>query len=269
MTFRRMTDWHLTDRPTLQRIARAAAAALLLTLALGALAGYPSKAQADAFDAEEEDAIREIVRDYLLENPEVVYEAIQRLQEREQAAQSERRQQGLEAQRADLEDPGMLPVLGNPEGDVTLVEFFDYRCGFCRAVAADVLDAVEDDGNVRLIMREFPILGQDSVEAAQVALAASKQGVYQEFHLKLMTEVPSVNGERALALANSMGLDMDRLRADMQAPEINAELRRSFQVAEALDIGGTPAFVIAGQVVPGAISREQMEDLIAEARAGE
>jgi protein-disulfide isomerase len=238
------------------------------TLALAALSGYPANVQADTFDAAEEAAIGEIVREYLLENPEVVYEAIQILQEREQAAQAQRREEGLKAQRAALEDPGMLPVLGNPDGDVTLVEFFDYRCGYCRAVANDVLAAVEEDGNVRLIMREFPILGEDSVEAARVALAASKQDVYQDFHMRLMTEVSGVNAARALALAAEMGLDMERLHADMQAPEINAELRRSFQIAEALDINGTPAFVIGGELVPGAVSREQIEDLIAEARAG-
>lgn len=219
------------------------------------------------FDARETEAIREIVRAYLLENPELIIEVIETLQSRRDEAGAERQRTALADHMEALHDPGPLPVLGNPEGDVTVVEFVDYRCSFCRAVTPTVMETVEADGNVRLIVKEWPILGPESLVAARAALASAEQGAYEAFHLKLMTEVQPVDEANILALADHLGLDVERLRSDMDADWVTQELRRSYGLADALGITGTPAFVIEDTVVPGAMDRERMEELIAQARA--
>jgi len=211
-------------------------------------------------------AIEGVVRDYILENPEIIREAVQILQQREQQASAERQRSAVKANLERLHDTGPLPVLGNPDGDVTVVEFFDYRCPYCRSVAPDLLRVIEDDGNVRLVLKEFPILGQESLFAARAAVAAAKQDAYETFHKRLMTEVNEVTRDSVLALAEDMGLDTAQLQADMNADGVDSYLRGSYGLAEALEIGGTPAFVVGDTLVPGALSAERLRTLIAEAR---
>jgi protein-disulfide isomerase len=223
-------------------------------------------ADAGPFDADETRAIGRIVREYLLEHPEVIMEAVEVLRQREQAAAERTRQEALATHRAALEDPGPLQVFGNPDGDVTVIEFFDYRCGYCRQVAGMLLDTVEDDGNVRLIMKEYPILGQNSVIAARAAIASAMQGKYRPYHTALMTELKEVDREGVLKLAEQMDLDTEQLQADMRSATVERELQRTFALAEALQIGGTPAFIVGDTLVPGALDRSRLERLIAQAR---
>ncbi len=211
-------------------------------------------------------AIEGVVRDYILENPEIIREAVQILQQREQQASAERQRSAVKANLERLHDTGPLPVLGNPDGDVTVVEFFDYRCPYCRSVAPDLLRVIEEDGNVRLVLKEFPILGQESLFAARAAVAAARQGAYETFHQRLMTEVNEVTRDSVLALAEDMGLDTAQLQADMNADGVDTYLRGSYGLAEALEIGGTPAFVVGDTLVPGALSAERLRQLIAQAR---
>lgn len=218
------------------------------------------------FTDAESTAIENIVRSYILENPEIIREAVQILQQREQQATANRQRSAVQAHLDELHDPGPLPVLGNPNGDVTIVEFFDYRCGYCRGVAPDLMDAVEADGNVRLVLKEFPILGPESLFAARAAVAAAKQGAYATFHRRLMMDVNEVTQDSVMALAKDMGLDVEQLRADMNASGIDEALRASYSLAEALEISGTPAFVVGDTLVPGALQRDRLEKLIAEAR---
>ena len=249
-------------------------AAIFLALPLGLLAspvgiqeaGAQDEA-AKAFDPAEEEAIRELVRDYLLDNPEVIMEAVQIYRQRQQAEEEERARQNLVSQREELEQDPDAPVIGNPDGDVVIVEFFDYRCPYCTRVAEDLRQAVAEDGNIRLVMKEFPILGPDSVVAARMALAAVKQDKYEELHFALMTAGGQLDETLAFSIASHIGLDMEQLRRDMEAPEINEMLERNFALAQALQINGTPAFVIGEEIVRGAIDRQGLQRIVGQTRA--
>jgi protein-disulfide isomerase len=239
-----------------------------LTIAAGlALAGAAGAADAPkAFSPEQEKAIREVVRDYLVNHPEVLVEAIQALQEKQQAAEKDQRQKALAAYRAELEQDADSPVAGNPKGNVTIVEFFDYRCPYCKSVSDRLFDTVKADGNVRYVLKEFPILGPESVVAAKAALAARKQGKYVEFHRALMAVRGNLDENAVMALAKTVGLDAKRLRDDMDGPAIAASLDRNLKLAQALKIDGTPAFVVGDQLVPGAVSTEALKTLIDQTR---
>jgi protein-disulfide isomerase len=237
-------------------------------LALLAAAGASAQeAQREAAPAIElpADQVEAIVRDYLMREPEIIYEALQELQRREAAAEAERRKAVLAARSDDLFHSAASPVGGNPEGDVTLVEFFDYRCGYCRRVVGSLRALVDQDQELRVVFKEFPILGEDSVRAARAALAAERQGLYMPLHFALMaSEDLSMDG--IMQTAAGVGLDTTQLAADMESPEIQAEITATYELARDLGIEGTPAFVIDDQLIPGAVSQERLAALIDEAR---
>lgn len=249
-------------------------AALVVVLTAAALPAGPAPAQQSTpeavgdtpFDAEERQEIRRLVREYILDNPEVIMEAVQILQERRRQEAESQRKQALQAHAEALRDPGALPVLGNPDGDVTVVEFFDYNCPYCRSVTPTLLEAVEADGNVRLILKELPILRESSRMAARAAIASAAQGAYATFHTRLMAEVRDINRANVLDLAKRMGLDVDQLEADMDSRDTEQAIADTYRLAEAIGVGGTPAFVIGDTLVPGAVGRERLMQLIAEAR---
>jgi protein-disulfide isomerase len=218
-----------------------------------------------AFSSTEKAAIEQIIRDYLVANPEVILEAIQALEQRQKVAAEERQRMAIRDSLALLERAEGDPVLGNPDGDVTVVEFFDYRCPYCRRVAEPLRKVVEADGNVRLVMKEYPILGPDSLVAARAALAGHRQDGYEAFHFALM-QAANLDEPTILRIAGEVGLDVDRLQKDMDDPAIEAKLQETFKLAESLNVTGTPAFVIGEQLVPGAIPARQIEALIAGAR---
>ncbi len=230
----------------------------------------PAQAQQSTpqvFEAAEEQAIREIVRQYLLDHPEVMVESLQAFQAQEKVAEEEQQREALKTQRAALTQDPDSPVIGNPDGDVVMVEFFDYRCGYCKKVVNDLRQVVESDGNIRLIMKEFPILGPDSRLAARAALASVQQGRYEEFHFTLMAAPGGLNEAMVMALAEEVGLDVERLQADMDSEEIDALLQKNFDLAQALGIRGTPAFVIGDTLYPGALDISSLKSLVAQARA--
>jgi protein-disulfide isomerase len=210
--------------------------------------------------------IERIVREYLLREPEVIYEALQELQRRQAEASAARQKQALVEHRGELYDRSDDPIAGNPDGNVTLVEFFDYRCTYCRRVVGSIQELMEDDRELRLVLKDLPVLGPDSVRAARAALASHRQGGYVPFHFALMASTDlSMGGIRATAA--SVGLDPDRLEEDMNAPEIQATIDENYRLASALGIEGTPAFVIGDELVPGAVSLEHLVELIDEARS--
>lgn len=217
------------------------------------------------FDGAEREAIEGIIADYILENPEIIYRALQVLQERQQAAQAEQARLALETHRDALERDPNSPVGGNPEGDVTVVEFFDYRCPYCKRVAPDVERLTTEDDEVRLVYKEWPILGPESVFAARAALAAREQGRYLDLHDRLMG-LREVTEKSVMAVARDLGLDLERLREDMAAPEIDAHLQATARLAEALGITGTPAFVIGDEIVPGAANYGALSGMVEAAR---
>ena len=219
------------------------------------------------FSPAEEQAIRELVRDYLVDNPEVLVEALQVYQQRQREEAAERQRQAVADNQDQLSGDQSSPAIGNPEGDVVVVEFFDYKCGYCRSVAEQLRQTVEQDGNIRLVMKEFPILSAESRLAARAALAAAKQDGYEDFHFTLMKTPGTLNRANLRKIAEQSGLDADQLDRDMQDPEVDAELRRTYELAKALQINGTPAFVIGDQVIPGAIDMPTFRNLVAEQRA--
>jgi protein-disulfide isomerase len=217
-------------------------------------------------EAAELDQFERRGREYLLRNPEVIMEALGILKERQRAAEAEGLKRTI-AERGEeiLNDPA-APVGGNPAGDVTLVEFFDYNCPYCRKVAPTVVELEQADPDLRLVYKEFPILGPGSQFAARAALASRRQGKYVPFHNALMQATEQVTGETVMEIAREVGLDTERLEQDMQDPAIQEAIGRNLQLANALGITGTPSFVIGQEVVPGAVDLRTLQGLIARTR---
>mgnify|MGYP001813779315 CR=1 FL=1 len=211
--------------------------------------------------------IEAVIHDYIMQNPEVIVEALQQMQERQRLAAEEHQRSQVAALRAELESSAGSPVMGNPQGDVTIVEFFDYRCPYCQRVVGMLQDTLRADGNVRLVLKEWPILGPESVVASRAALAAGLQGKYETLHVALLEFQGELTQDSIMAIAKANGLDVERLREDMEDPSVTAEITRNTELAARLAIRGTPAFVIGDSVIPGAISPEQLQDYIAKSRA--
>jgi protein-disulfide isomerase len=243
------------------------ALALAAALACAAIAG-DAPAQTGPQPPPDKEAIREIVREYLLEHPEVIEEAIRALSARRQADQAARTRDALVKNRVALVRHPMSPVSGNPEGDVTLVEFFDYQCGYCKRSLEPVIDLLENDPGLRVVWKEFPVLGQVSTFAALASMAAQKQGKYLFLHKALMGARERLTEESVMEIAGQVGLDLERLQRDMADPKIVSYLQETQRLANRLGINGTPAFVIGNTLVPGAVDGARLKQLIAQARRG-
>ena len=210
--------------------------------------------------------IEKIVHDYLIEHPEVIRDAIQALQAKEEQSKADAQTMAVrENKDALFNDPG-TPVAGNPMGDVTIVEFFDYHCPYCKAVASPLQKLIEADKGVRLVMKEFPILGQDSLLASQAALASVAQGKYWDFHQALMEHRGQFDMDVIKTIAAKVGLDPAKLESDMDKQKIQPLISANHKLAETLNISATPTFIIGDQVVEGAVPLEQLKDLIQKAR---
>lgn len=207
------------------------------------------------------------VRDFLMQNPEVLREALQELERKERARQAQATQDTIKAQAASLFRAEGDLVIGNPQGDVTLVEFMDYNCGYCKRSFADVMKLIETDKNLRVVIKEFPILGPSSIAASRAALASAKQDKYKDMHTALMSHKGALTDEAIFELAKSAGLDVDRLKADMNDAGVAARIEQNHQIASALGIDGTPAFVIDQQLIPGALGFEALSAAIGDVRA--
>ena len=225
----------------------------------------PSPATQAAPDRE---ATREIIRDYLLERPEVLEEAMTALRARRQEEKQARTRAAIADNRADLLSHDLSPVSGNPDGDVTLVEFFDYACGYCKRSLSVMMNLLNSDPQLRVVWKELPVLGPVSRTAARASMAAARQGGYLAFHEALMGIRDGLSEESLLAAAERVGLDVDRLQRDMSDPAIEAYLEETNQLARNLGIEGTPAFVIGDTLVPGAVGEARLKQLIAQARSG-
>ncbi|PAQ05061.1 hypothetical protein CIT26_32960 [Mesorhizobium temperatum] len=243
------------------------ARALMLACATAWLALGPGlQSQAIAAGETSQDQFDQRIHDYILAHPEVIMEALQSLDARQREAEAKAAKAALAA-RADeaFRDPDS-PVGGNASGDVTIVEFFDYNCPYCRQVAPIMAQAAADDPQLRIVYKEFPILGPDSVFAAKAALAAQRQGKYAEFHKALYDARTRVTEAVVLRIAAELGLDVPRLKTDMQLPDIQAAIDKNAQLAQALKISGTPGFVVGDQIFPGATDLATMKKLIDHAR---
>ena len=239
---------------------------LLMCLALAGLAATPFAAATEKIKPTQKSAFEQIIHDYILQHPEVIVEALQSAEEKMKAQSEESARAALVERRQELLDDPTAPVAGNPKGDVTIVEFFDYRCPYCKQVEPALETLLTEDRELRIIYKELPILGKDSIYATRVALAARKQTKYDKFHTAMMATKGQIDEKVILQVAADAGLDIDQLNSDMSAPEIDDIIKRNYDLAQALDIHGTPAFVIGGELVAGAIDIATMKRKIAAAR---
>ncbi len=209
-----------------------------------------------------------IVHDYLAKNPEILVEMTTELDKRQAAEQAEKQQKIIGDNAEALFRSPLAHVAGNPNGDVSVVEFFDYNCGFCRRALPDVVKLVQNDDKVRLVLKELPIFGEESEGAAKAALAAAKQGKYFEMHQKLFTEPGKADKDKALRVAGELGLDVAQLEKDMQDPEIQKSLDEAKELAQKLGLQGTPLYLIGDRVIPGAPDDlyDQLTKKVAEVR---
>ncbi len=241
------------------------ASARVLAAAALVLFAAPARADSEATRAEFE----QLIKDYLTRNPEVVQDALDLLESRKAAAKAERQRAAIKANYADIFSSTRQVTL-NRNGDVTLVEFFDYNCGFCKRALSDLLDLMKADPNLRVVLKELPILGPGSVEAARVAVAVRMQdpggAKYLEFHRKLLENRGPNDKARALAAAQEAGLDMARLNRDTASEEIGRTIDESARLAKALGINGTPAYVVGDKVIVGALGRSVLKEVVDAAR---
>ncbi|GAC1503580.1 MAG: DsbA family protein [Bradyrhizobium sp.] len=237
-----------------------------------ALCGAPRLASAESFSAGQRGDIETIVHDYLLAHPEVLEEAMTVLSKRQASAEAEKHEASVATHAEAIFNSPRGVVLGNRDGDVTFVEFFDYNCGYCKRAMTDMLDLMKSDPKLKVVLKEFPVLSQGSVEAAQVAVAVRMQDPtgkkYLDFHQKLLGGRGPADKARALAAAKEAGLDTARIEKDLGSPEVRATIEENFKLAEAMGMNGTPSYVIGKQVVIGAVGLGGLREKIGVARCG-
>ena len=210
-----------------------------------------------------------LTKEYLLSNPEVIVEAVRQMEARQQATQENEVAAMVTARHAEIFSDPASPVGGNVDGDVTLVEFFDYNCPYCRQAAPIMQRLQQQDGNVRIVFKEFPILGPGSRFAAQAALASQNQGKYVAFHNAMMSYKGQISEGSTLEIAAQVGLDIEQLKRDMADPAIEAAIQSNFALADALRVSGTPTFVSGKEITRGLVDLEVMLQLVAAARRPE
>lgn len=218
---------------------------------------------------EERALFREEVRAYLMENPQVIMDAVAVLEQRQQAAQAQADLSLVSDNKADLFDDGYSWVGGNPDGDITLVEFLDYRCGYCRRAHSEVAKLLETDGNIRLIVKEFPILGEQSVLAARFAIATrmvAGDDAYKDINDALMTYSGDFNMRNLRRLGDALVIDVDAVEAKMDSEEVSDEIRRTRALAQRMQIQGTPTFVLEDELLRGYLPYDQMLDIVKDKR---
>ncbi len=229
-------------------------------------AGLPRSIEAADITPAQRQAIEGIIHDYLVQNPDVLIEALRKAEEKMSRDAEDKASKALVDRQREIFDDPATPVGGNPHGDVAIVEFFDYRCPYCKQVQPAIQSLLDQDRNLRFIYKELPVLGPQSVVAAHAALAAKMQGKYEAFHTAMMATKGQIGDDAVYRVAGSVGLDVDRLRRDMATPEVVQAVKANLALANALDIHGTPAFIVGDHIVPGAIDLDALKDLVADAR---
>ncbi|PWR03695.1 disulfide bond formation protein DsbA [Meridianimarinicoccus roseus] len=240
------------------------------SLALAALAAPSQAFDIDAMSDAERSAFRSEIRSYLLDNPEVLMEAIGVLEAREAEAQATADADLVSSLGDEIFRDGRSWVGGNPDGDITLVEFMDYRCGYCRRAFPEVEQLLETDGNIRLVVKEFPILGEESLLASRFAISArliAGDDAYKAVHDALITQRASVTTASLSKLADDLDLDGDAILAGMEAPLVTEEIRANHDLARKLDINGTPSFILEDEMLRGYVPLARMQELVAQVRA--
>jgi len=246
-------------------------AAALFAILIAVPAAAPARAQ--SFTGDQRGEIERIVREYLLSHPELLQEVMSELEKRQAVAEAEKHRTAVKQYSEVIFNSPRQVTLGNTQGDVTVVEFFDYNCGYCKRAMSDMLDLMKNDAKLKFVLKEFPVLGEGSMQAAQVAAAVRMQDKtggkkYLEFHQKLLTGRGQADKARALAVAKEIGLDVARIEKDMAGDEVKAQLEESFKLAEALGLNGTPSYVVGNDVVVGAVGLNTLKEKVNAARCG-
>ena len=240
------------------------AAAIMLALP----AATPTRAQTLSADQKQE--IEGIVKNYLLQHPEVMQDVMAELEKHQKAAEAEKNRAAVAENNATIFSSPHQVVLGNPQGNVTMVEFFDYNCGYCKHALSDMLTLLKTDPNLKFVLKEFPVLGEGSVEAAHVAVAARMQDAtgkkYIEFHQKLLGGRGPADKARALAAAKEVGFDMARIEKDMGSDEVKKTIDENLKLADLIGVNGTPSYVVGEEVVVGAVGLDALKEKIAAER---
>jgi protein-disulfide isomerase len=244
-----------------------------LVAATFALAALAAPASAQSFSPDQRGEIEKIVREYLLSNPQLLQDVMAELEKRQAQAEVEKHRSAIKEHAEIIFDSPRQVTIGNPKGDVTFVELFDYNCGYCKRALTDMLDLMKADPKIKVVLKEFPVLGEGSTQAAQVAVAVRMQDKtgkkYLEFHQKLLTGRGSADKARAMAVAKEVGLDMARLEKDMASDEVKNTLAESFKIAEAMGLNGTPSYVIGNEAVIGAVGLPTLKEKVNMARCGQ
>jgi len=240
---------------------------VLLAIVL-ALAAISLPAAADPLTPAQKDAVEQLIRNTIAEHPEIVIDALKSAQAKSDAEQAAAVKKAIAARREQLVADPSSPVGGNPKGDVTIVEFFDYRCPYCKEVEPALEALIREDHGIRIVYKEFPILGPASVYAAHVALAARAQGKYDAFHRAMMAVKGTIDEDVVRRTAASCGIDVKALGGALDAPEIDRIIKANYKLAESLEIEGTPAFVVGDYLLPGVPEMDDLKKLIADIRKG-
>jgi protein-disulfide isomerase len=246
-----------------------AAGLMVLGLALPA----SNAARAQSFTADQRGEIERIVKEYFLSHPELLQDVMAELEKRQNTADNEKHQAAIKENSSAIFTSPRQVTLGNSQGDVTVVEFFDYNCGYCKRALSDMVELLKTDAKLKFVLKEFPVLGEGSVHAAQVAAAVRMQDKsggkkYLEFHQKLLGGRGQADKTRALAVAKEAGFDVARIEKDMASEEVKGQLEESFKLAETLGLNGTPSYVVGSEVVVGAVGLNALREKVNTARCG-
>lgn len=242
---------------------------MILALACALVAAAPfgvSRAAETTTAPPQRQQIEAVIHDYLLQHPDVLIAALRSAEDKLNRDNDAKASQTVVLHRQEIYGNPATPIAGNPRGSATIVEFFDYRCPYCKQVQPSLEALLKQDPKLRLVYKEFPILGPVSVIAAQAALAAQKQGKYDAFHAAMMAARGNISDDTVYQVAASVGLDVDRLKRDMATPEIARQLKDNLALADMLNIHGTPAFIVGDRVVPGAVDLGTLKTMVADER---
>ncbi len=244
------------------RVAVGVVAAMLLSM--------PIIATAQPFSPDQRRDVEMIVKEYLLAHPEVLQEAMAALEKRQQEADAVKARTSITQNKATLFNSDHQVVLGNPQGSVVMVEFFDYNCGYCKHALPDMLSLIKANPDLKFVLKEFPVLGEGSVQAAHVAVAARMQDPsgkkYLEFHQKLLGGRAPADKARALAVAKEVGFDMARIEKDIGSEEVKTTIAEDLKLADALGVNGTPSYVVGDELVVGAVGFDQLKEKLSALR---
>jgi len=242
----------------------------LFAVFLAAVALFAPPVQAQSFSDDQRHEIERITKEYLLQHPEVMQQIIAAVDKHQQEAEAEKQRTVIKDNNATLFNSPHQVVIGNPKGSVTMVEFFDYNCAFCKRALTDMMDLLKTDPDLRCVLKEFPVLGEGSVDAAHVAVAARMQDStgqkYIEFHQKLLGGRGVADKARALAVAKEVGFDMKRLEKDMESDEVKQTIDENMKLADLLGVSGTPSYVVGTQLVVGAVGLDALKEKIDTAK---